>query len=343
MTEQNPEELDQSPAATPEIKEVKNNKKVLWLGLGVAGILAVLVLSGITVYGVYRVSENPFIVNTAAVLRLSVAKVNDQSILYRDYITDLNSLRSYYKTQPSGTPYTANEESDQVLSRLIANKLVAEAAREMNVQVTDEERDAAKKDILSRFDNDNAKLEADIKANLGLSLSEFYTRVLEPTLLEKKMAEEFAKSTDPKFASFSTEQARARHILFPVAKPADEAKVKAQAEKVLAEIKKGADFATKAKEYGTDGTKEVGGDLGFFGRGDMVKEFEDAVFALKDGELAKAPVKTEFGYHLIKLEEKRTARNFNTFMNDRLRSARIEVFGTVHNPFENLPAVTNKE
>ncbi len=326
-------------AAPSETNPVtKAPKNVLWLGLGVAAILGLLIVSGVAVYGVYNVSENPFVVKTASVLGLSVAKVNGESISYRDYVTDLKSLRVYYQTQGTASPYSATQESDQVLSRLIANQLVVDTAREMNITVSDEEREAAKKDILSRFDNDETKLATDIQTNLGLSLPEFYKRVLEPTLLERKMAEEFAKNTDPKYAAFTTEQARARHILFQVADPKDDAKVKAQAEKVLAEIKKGADFAAKAKQYGTDGTKDNGGDLGYFGRGDMVKEFEDAVFALNNGELAKAPVKTQFGYHLIKLEEKRTARDFTSFMNERLRTATISVFGKVHNPFENLTA-----
>lgn len=315
------------------------SKKVLWLGLGVAGVLAILALSGAVVYGVHNVSENSFIVGSAKVLGLPVAKVNGEKISYRDYISDLHSLRTYYSTQ-SSVPYTPEQQSDQVISRLIANKLVANAAKEMGVTVTDEERTKAKADILGRFDNDESKFAEDVKKNLGISVNEFYLRVLEPTLLEQKFAEQFASSTDPKFEAFSSEQARARHILFAVANPADDAKVKAEATKVLAEIKKGADFAAKAKQYGTDGTKEVGGDLGWFGRGDMVKEFEDAAFALKPGELAATPVKSQFGYHLIKLEEKRTARDFSTYMNEKLRTSNIQVFGKVHNPFANLPAQT---
>ncbi len=321
--------------STPATKPAAT-KKILGLGLGVATVIVLLGFGGAAAYGVQNTSENPLVVAGASILRLPVAKVNGEKILYRDYISDLHSLRTYYSTQPS-TPFTPEEQSDQVLSRLIANRLVATAAKEMDISVSAEEEEKAKDDILSRFDNDESKFAEDVKKNLGLSVSDFYERVLKPTLLEQKFAEEFASSTDPKFASFTTEQARARHILFVVNDATEDAKVKAQAAKVLADIKKGADFAAKAKEFGTDGTKEVGGDLGWFGRGDMVKEFEDAAFALKDGELAATPVKSQFGYHLIKLEEKRTARDFSTYMNDKLRSASIEIVGNVHNPFANLP------
>lgn len=68
---------------------------------------------------------------------------------------------------------------------------------------------------------------------------------------------------------------------------------------VLEKLKAGADFAELAAEYGTDGTKDRGGDLGTFGRGAMVKEFEDAVFAMEPGETSDL-VETQFGYHIIK-------------------------------------------
>lgn len=92
------------------------------------------------------------------------------------------------------------------------------------------------------------------------------------------------------------EEAHARHILVATE---DEAKA------VIAALDKGGDFAALAKEKSTDSNKDEGGDLGFFGRGRMVPEFEEAAFALKAGEYTKAPVKTQFGYHIIKLEEKR--------------------------------------
>ncbi|MDP3958919.1 MAG: peptidylprolyl isomerase [Pseudorhodobacter sp.] len=73
-----------------------------------------------------------------------------------------------------------------------------------------------------------------------------------------------------------------------------------------AEIDGGADFAELARANSTDGAAESGGDLGWFGPGMMVKPFEDAVLAMKPGEVA-GPVQTQFGWHLIKLDETRTA------------------------------------
>ena len=90
----------------------------------------------------------------------------------------------------------------------------------------------------------------------------------------------------------------ARHILVP-----DEADAKA----AIAEIKAGADFATVAKARSKDPGSADGGDLGFFKQGDMVPEFAAVAFALKPGEISQAPVKSQFGWHVIKVEEIRQA------------------------------------
>ncbi len=106
----------------------------------------------------------------------------------------------------------------------------------------------------------------------------------------KKFYDEQVKALKPE------EEVSARHILVK-----DEAKAKEIADKLA----KGGDFAALAKENSEDpGSKDNGGELGYFGKGQMVPEFEAAAFALEKGKIS-APIKSNFGYHIIKLEDKR--------------------------------------
>jgi peptidyl-prolyl cis-trans isomerase D len=102
------------------------------------------------------------------------------------------------------------------------------------------------------------------------------------------------------------EQVRARHILFKLAQQAgaeEEARVRAEAEAALQRIQAGEDFAAVASQLSQDpASAQQGGDLGFFKRGEMVKPFEDIAFGLKPGAVSE-PVRTDFGYHLIKVED----------------------------------------
>lgn len=108
----------------------------------------------------------------------------------------------------------------------------------------------------------------------------------------------------------SPERVHAQHILIKVASdatPAADAAARKKAEDVAARARKGEDFAQLAKQYSEDASnKDRGGDLGFFARGAMVKPFEEAAFAMSPGEI-RGPVKTSFGYHVIKLIEKQPA------------------------------------
>lgn len=92
------------------------------------------------------------------------------------------------------------------------------------------------------------------------------------------------------------EEVKARHILVD-----DEAK----ARELVAQLDGGADFETLAKENSTGPSASRGGDLGYFAKNEMVAEFSDAAFKLNPGEYSKEPVKTQFGWHIIKVEEKR--------------------------------------
>lgn len=99
-------------------------------------------------------------------------------------------------------------------------------------------------------------------------------------------------------ATPAAEEIHARHILV---------KTEEEAKAVVAELDGGKDFAELAKEKSTGPSAANGGDLDYFAKGSMVPEFEAVAFALKDGEYSKEPVKTQFGWHVIKVEDRRDA------------------------------------
>jgi peptidyl-prolyl cis-trans isomerase C len=129
-------------------------------------------------------------------------------------------------------------------------------------------------------------------------------RVLQTALLQKEVGPTLSEDSirarfDKENAGAAGEQeVHARHILVPT---------EAEAKDVIAQLKKGANFADLAKKYSKDPGAAQGGDLGFFKKSDMVGPFADAAFAMKPGQVSETPVKTDFGWHVIKVEEVRTA------------------------------------
>jgi parvulin-like peptidyl-prolyl isomerase len=105
-----------------------------------------------------------------------------------------------------------------------------------------------------------------------------------------------------------------------------------KAEEVLKRARAGEDFAKLAQEFSSDtGNKDKGGDLGWFGHGAMVKEFEEAAYALKPGEISNV-VETRFGFHIIKLEERKTETREGK-SEETIRARHILINEAAGNPF----------
>jgi peptidyl-prolyl cis-trans isomerase C len=132
-------------------------------------------------------------------------------------------------------------------------------------------------------------------------LKYYRLRALRDAYFEKQVRDSVPEAEakalyDEKIKSMpAQEEVRASHILV---KTQDEAK------KVAEELKGGGEFAELAKKYSQDRGGAAGGDLGYFSRGQMVKEFEDAAFAMEKGKLSD-PIETQFGWHILKVEDKR--------------------------------------
>jgi peptidyl-prolyl cis-trans isomerase C len=132
-------------------------------------------------------------------------------------------------------------------------------------------------------------------------LAAYQAKALRDTYLSQKIAPQVSEDDIKKVYDdeakkvSSTERVRARHILVGSEK---------EALAIVDKLKAGAKFEDLAKQYSLDGSKDYGGDLGYFTAPEMVPEFSKAAFALKAGQIS-APVKTEFGWHIIKLEDRK--------------------------------------
>ncbi|OPJ55502.1 peptidylprolyl isomerase [Clostridium oryzae] len=144
-----------------------------------------------------------------------------------------------------------------------------------------------------KMDNDEAFIQQLENVKKEVLIQYAINKVLSDIRVTENEAQEFYKDNMSMF--LEEESVRASHILVDTLE---------KAEDVATKLKEGKDFAEAAKEYSSCPSNERGGDLGYFKKGSMVPEFEKAAFALKVGEVSE-PVKTQFGYHIIKLEDRK--------------------------------------
>jgi peptidyl-prolyl cis-trans isomerase C len=204
----------------------------------------------------------------------------------------------------------------QALESLIAGELLYQESQKKGIKVDPKEIDGQLTPIKERYPSEaefkNALsmanlTEADLRLKIERNLA--IGKLLDGQIGGKTTVseEETRAYYDANLEYFKKpEQVRASHILIKVDPKADEAK-KAEArtkiESLQTKLKKGEDFGALAKEYSEGPSGPKGGDLGFFGRGQMVKPFEEAAFAMKPGQVSDM-VETDFGYHLIMVTDR---------------------------------------
>jgi peptidyl-prolyl cis-trans isomerase C len=207
---------------------------------------------------------------TAATAPAPVATIDGTPITRVEYEIYLKSL-----LQGRPTADLTAEQRSQVLDEMINMQLLASQGAKEGV-----EKDP---DVAARLDVVRMRVMADAE-------SQKYLKDKEPT--DAELHAEY----DTAIAAMDKTEYHARHILVAS---------KDQAEQIIKKIKGGAKFEDVAKAQSTDGSKANGGDLGWFTLTRMAKPFGDAVKTLKKGEMTQEPVQTQFGWHVIKLEDTR--------------------------------------
>lgn len=241
-----------------------------------------------------------------------VAKVNGKPIAKGDLI----KVADQYKAQAPGMTETADFYR-KILDQLIANELLLQEAKASGVTASDDEVNKQLGELKGRFPSPE-KFQEELKKN-SLTEADLVKQTRDLMVVQKfvetkvvgdvKVSDQDVKAFYDKNPDKLTrpERIHIRHILVKVAKdatPEDKKKAKAKADDVLVKLKAGGDFAKLAEESSDDpGSKARGGDLSWVSRGQMVKPFEEAAFALKQPNDLSPVVESQFGYHIIQLLE----------------------------------------
>lgn len=202
-----------------------------------------------------------------------LAEVNGNTITTDDFKAEIDKLPPYLK------PMVQSEEGKkELLDSMIVRQIILEQAKKDGVdkdkEVSDRMEDLRKRLIVETYLKKKVEKEAQISD------------------------EEMKKFYDENKDKFKAgDQVKASHILVKTEKEASD---------ILAQLKGGAKFEDLAKKFSTDSTASKGGDLGWFPKGAMVPEFDKVAFSLKEGEMSGI-VKTQFGFHIIKVTGKRPA------------------------------------
>jgi foldase protein PrsA len=242
--------------------------------------------------------------------KIYAAKVGSNKVMLHDYQSKVQQIKKQYQMMQSnfsGMMASLPSDSDiekQALDTLINKEVYLLYAEKNNIEVSDEDVQKEFDDVkTTNFKNDEDAFRKALQVN-QLTASGFKDD-LRKNLLSKKVqdqiVDERVKISDKDKKDYyeknksqfgSPEKVKAKHILVKDEKTAKD---------LISKINSGSDFDKLAKEFSTDtGSKDKGGDLGFFTKGQMVPEFENATWSLKNEQMTNKAVKSQFGYHIIK-------------------------------------------
>ncbi len=259
-----------------------------------------------------------------------VAVVNDEPITKSELDSLLAPIYDQYKSVYKGKEFVKkiNEARTNILNQLIEDKLVAQEAKRLGVEVREDEIDARIDEIKQKFASEKefreymdsqgmtmTKLRNRIKEQISIRKLQHY-EIQQKIIITPAQVEEYYNRH---LEDFSTkEKVKVRTIMLRKKSLSDKEltesgvaeyneKIYERAKRILEELKEGASFADYAKEYSEGQNKEKGGDLGFIQRGDMIKPFDDVIFSLPVGGISDV-VESPIGYHIFLVEAKQAKK-----------------------------------
>jgi peptidyl-prolyl cis-trans isomerase C len=249
-----------------------------------------------------------------------LARVNGEAVNKTEFDRAVSALEAR-----NGGPVPAQQRDRvlrEVLDQIVSYKLLIQESRVRKIAADDTEVDARIKEIQAQFPSEDAfkQMLTARKTTLDQVRSDIRQDITVQKLIDNAIADKVAVKPE-QVTDFYTknpdqfkqpERVRASHILIMVPKGSDDAAktaARTKAADILKDVKAGKDFASLAKQHSQDpGSAQNGGDLGFFQQGQMVGPFNDVAFKLTPGQVSDL-VETEFGFHIIKVAEKQSARS----------------------------------
>jgi len=252
-----------------------------------------------------------------------VAVVNEDLIHYSDvekaikqFLNQLGRDANQFQAEKSDTTLWR-----EALNWIISIRLLAQEAQQQNIRVDNNEIDMVINTIKKRFPTEQKFVDALAEAELSIEqfTANLTKELMVQKLLDQQVTSQVKDVSDEEALQYynehgeqflQDEQIRVHHILIKVSETADPGKVadmENKARSILQRIKAGEDFEKLARQYSEDPSALKDGDIGFFSRGDMIKNFEDAAFALKVGEVSDL-VRTPLGFHIIRMDESKKSQ-----------------------------------
>ena len=271
------------------------------------------------------------------------AKINDRSISMQEFEHEVDNYMMRYQGGRAGTlpPAMVQQIRAQAINTLINREVLLQESEKKGITADKQKVQEGIQAIQKRFANPEQFEEAlkNMKLSRGDLEKQYTQKTKIEALLDQQIVSKITVKEDEAKAYFNDHidefsqkaQIRARHILIKVDKSADEKK-KAEAREQLVKVQKkimaGEDFSELAKQYSQGPSSVKGGDLGYFGKGQMVKPFEEVAFKLAPNEVSDI-VETRFGYHLIKVvdrkaEKKAVFAESKERVTEKLKNQRIQ-------------------